>query len=257
MDNAAQIYLVAPPESVSAAAATGFKVAHMIYRIGRGYHLFRSERARVNSGGLLVVDTGGYTGGGPSSALMAEIIGECGRRNFEGIILDVGNAPAKPLFPLAGELGAEAKKNGLRLYVPEKMADSSAQASVLVSTALSGGTLHEHIVTALGKYGVGRVALEIERVRMDFTLPASNGTGKQLSPEAFAALVKQYAAKPFFSEALYAQYFTYWDKKGAHFVLFDDAESIRRKLVLAERMGIDSAFLFYPHVADLVSQLPR
>ena len=120
MDNAAKIYLVAPPESVSAAAATGFKVAHMIYRIGRGYHLFRSERARVSNGGLLVVDTGGYTGGGPSSALMAEIIGECRHRNFEGIILDVGNTPAKSLFPMAGELGAEAKKNGLRLYVPEK-----------------------------------------------------------------------------------------------------------------------------------------
>ena len=168
MDNAAQIYLVAPPESVSAAAATGFKVAHMIYRIGRGYHLFRSERARVSSGGLLVVDTGGYTGGGPSSALIAEIIGECHRRGFDGIILDVGNAPARPLFPLAGELGSAAKKNGLRLYVPAKMADSSAEAIVLLPTALSGGTLQEHIVTALGKYGVGRVALEIERVRMDF-----------------------------------------------------------------------------------------
>jgi hypothetical protein len=250
-----RIFLAAPPESVSAAAGTGLRVAYMIYRIGRGYHLFRAERARVHSGGLMVLDTDGYAGGGPAWALITEILGECRRQSFEGIVLDIGGAPAKPLFPLAGELGAEAAKNGLRLYVPEKMAASSKDAVVLLPTALSGGTLYEHIVSALARYGVGRVALEIERVRMDFTLPATSGTGRELTPEAFSALVEQYRPRSFFSEALYAQYFTYPDKKGTHFVLYDDAASIRRKLTLAGRMGIDSVFMFYPHVRDLVGEL--
>ncbi len=178
MDNAAQIILVAPPESVADAVGTGLKVAYMIYRIGRGYHLFRAERAPAADGGLLVLDTDGFSGGGPSDALLSEIIGECRRSGFDGIVLDIGRSFAKPLFPLARELGAEAQKNGLRLYVPENMAASCENAFVLLPTALSGGTLHEHLVSALGRYGVGRVALEIERVRMDFTLPASSGAAR-------------------------------------------------------------------------------
>lgn len=97
--------------------------------------------------------------------------------------------------------------------------------------------------------------MEVERVRMDFTLPAANGTGRELTPEAFSALAEAYRPRSFFSEALCAHYFTYQDKKGTHFVLYDDAVSIRRKLALAARMGIDSAFMFYPHVRDLVGEL--
>ncbi len=255
MDKETQIILVAPPESVGTAASTGLNVAYMIYRIGRGYHLFRAERTHIAAGGLMVIDTDGYAGGGPGATLISEITGECRRHGFEGIVLDIGSTSAKQLFPLAGELGAEAKKQGLSLYVPEKMASSTKDAVVLLPTALSGGTLHEHIVTALAHYGVGRVALEIERVRMDFTLPASNGTGKELTQEAFEGLLSQHRPKPFFSEALYAQYFTYQDRKGTHFVLYDDAESIRRKLSLASRMGIERAFMFYPHVANLIGEL--
>ena len=257
MGKTAQIILATPSESVAAAGATGLRVAYMIYRIGRGYHLFRAENARVACGGLMVVDTDGYAGGGPACVLISEILGECRSRGFEGIVLNIGGASAKPLFPLAGELCAEAKKDGLRVYVPETMAASSADAFVLISTALSGGTLHEHIVAALGRYGVARVALEIERVRMDFTLPAKTGAGKELTPDAFSKLLAQYQPKTFFSEALYAHYFTYRDNKGTHFVLYDDAESIRRKLVLASRMGIDSAFVFYPHIADLIDALKK
>ena len=255
MNHTAQIVLVAPPESVGAAAATGLTVAHMVYRIGRGYHLFRSEHAHTGDGGLMVVDTDGYTGGGPSMTLISEIIGECRRRSFDGIVLDIGAAPARSVFPLAGKLGEEARAYGLRLYVPEKLADACSSAVVLVPTALSGGTLHEHIVSALGRYGVGRVALEIERVRMDFTLPALRGTGKELTAGALNDLMQSYRRRIFFSEALYAQYFTYHDKKGTHFVLFDDADSIRRKLILATRMGIEHSFLFFPHVSDLIGEL--
>ena len=139
MDKTAQIILAAPPESIPAADRTGLHVAQMSYRIGRGYHLFRAEAARITGGGLMVLDTDGYTGGGPAFALLAEILGECHRRSFEGIVLDIGSASAKPLFPLAGELAGAAKKDGLDLYVPENMAASSRDATVLLPTALSGG----------------------------------------------------------------------------------------------------------------------
>ena len=43
----------------------------------------------------------------------------------------------------------------------------------------------------------------------------------------------------FFSNELCARYFTYMSKEtGAHFVLFDDGETLRRKMEVARRLGI-------------------
>ena len=44
-------------------------------------------------------------------------------------------------------------------------------------------------------------------------------------------------------------------QNGAHFVLFDDAGSIRKKLRLAEALGIDRALLCYPEVSDLMGDI--
>ncbi len=42
---------------------------------------------------------------------------------------------------------------------------------------------------------------------------------------------------------------------GAHFVLFDDAESLRQKRTQAQELGIGQFFLLYPEVADLLPEL--
>jgi urease gamma subunit len=97
---------------------------------------------------------------------------------------------------LIGRLASDAASRGLKLYVPEALSEISAQTVVLLPTALSGGTLADHIGDALQKYGTGRVALEIERVRMDFSLPAVTGTGKELSAEELQALVEQHHPGP-------------------------------------------------------------
>ena len=44
-------------------------------------------------------------------------------------------------------------------------------------------------------------------------------------------------------------------QNGAHFVLFDDAGSIRKKLQVARNLGISSAVLAYPQVDDLLPEL--
>jgi len=51
---------------------------------------------------------------------------------------------------------------------------------------------------------------------------------------------------------LSAYYFTYQDASGSHFVLYDDAGSIRKKIFLARQLGIDHAMLFFPEVEDLL-----
>ena len=46
-------------------------------------------------------------------------------------------------------------------------------------------------------------------------------------------------------------------QNGAHFVLFDDAGSIRKKLQIARSLNIADAVLAYPQVEDLLEEILR
>ena len=44
---------------------------------------------------------------------------------------------------------------------------------------------------------------------------------------------------------------------GAHFILFDDGESLEKKRTLAQELGISRFFLLYPEIADFLPRLVR
>ena len=52
-----------------------------------------------------------------------------------------------------------------------------------------------------------------------------------------------------------ANYFTYTENRSTHFVLFDDAGTLRKKAALAQSLGIQEAFLMYPEVPDIIAEL--
>ena len=59
----------------------------------------------------------------------------------------------------------------------------------------------------------------------------------------------------FFSEPLCARYFTCSAGGAPHFVLFDDADTIRCKLAVAAELGIGTALLDYGQTADVLAQI--
>ena len=59
----------------------------------------------------------------------------------------------------------------------------------------------------------------------------------------------------YFSDDLCARYFTYRKGGETRFVLFDDAETLRRKLRVARESGIPDALCVYPEVQDLLPRL--
>ena len=62
----------------------------------------------------------------------------------------------------------------------------------------------------------------------------------------------------FFSPDLCAHYFTYMSREtGAHFILFDDGESLEKKRTLAQELGISRFFLLYPEIAEFLPRLVR
>ena len=128
-----------------------------------------------------------------------------------------------------------------------------AGATILLCTALSGGTLEGRLTQAVDQYGAEHLALDLQRLAMDFPLPCPGGQGTPLTLPQLEALA---AGRPtFYSDALCARYFTLTRQGQTHFVLFDDARTLRRKLDLARQLGIRDALVMLPEVEDLLEPL--
>ena len=255
MCSKSHLILAAAPTEVMAARAYGLTLAHMAYRVWVGPHLFRANLPVSARGGLLLVSDSGFDGRGSPGPFCQEVLRECSARGYTGVICDFDRH-----FPVLGRAVAELspllQRQGWPLYVPESYGRYSETARVLIPTALSGGTLRGRLEEAVAQYGAGRVALAVERVAEDFFLPSPTGQGMPLTREELRQRLEERAPSVFFSSELCAHYFTYMSRQnGAHFVLFEDAGSIRKKLQVARNLGISSAVLAYPQVDDLLPEL--
>ena len=151
---------------------------------------FRPVRAAYRLGPRSAIGGGAVQGGmmlvgdsrecGPHDVLARDIIRECLRRNYDGVVLDwYHKGPDRGT--LTALLGQLCPQYGLRLFVPEQYAPYAAQATVLLNTAVSGGTLAACLEDGIRRYGAGRLALDLERLRLDFTLPHSAGHSQHRS----------------------------------------------------------------------------
>ena len=214
-------------------------LVHIAYAVGDGGRLLRSELPRGAQGGLLGLSDR-CNGPLPELPMLCRaILGECHARRFGGVLADFEGGAREDRLPFLSRLGAMLAQSGRRLYVPERFA--VPEASVLICTALSGGTQ--------------RVALDCQRLAMDFVLPCRSGEGTPLTPEELSARRERCGAAVFFSEELCARYFTYRTGCENHYVLFDDAQTLRKKAALAENRGIREGFFMLPEVADIAGEL--
>ena len=250
------ILAVAPPE-VSAASKHGFALAHAAYRIGTDSTLLRQNAMQYKGGFLMLSDCNAPVIEQPE-ALCAAVIRECGRRSFRGVILDFEEAPKPDRFAFAKLLAQTFAKEKRILFLPESYG-AIEQAFVLLCTAISGGDYTQRLREAADRYGgAKRLALDVQRLRMDFSLPAPTGEGTPLTGEELRQLTEQEQSSVFFSPALCARYFTYARNGQAHFVLFDDAETMQRKIKIGASLGFSAALFMWPEVRDIADGLkPR
>lgn len=256
MQTSFKIILTAPPDQSRTALALGVPVAHMAYRVGGGPHLYRSNMPVAIRGGLMVIDDTGFDGLGESAPFCQEVMRECGARNFDGVVCDFEARPFSILGKIVAELGELTHRRGWPMYVSEPYARFSDKTRVLIPTALSGGSLRQRLQEASEQYGAARVALAVERVAQDFFLPSPNGQGSPLTQEELETRIERLSPSIFFSNELCAYYFTYMSpQNGAHFILFDNAASIRKKLQVARSLDITDALIPYPQVTDLLPEI--
>lgn len=246
------LLLACAPTEMMAAQAYGLTLAHMAYRVGGGPHLFRANLPIPVRGGLMMIDDAGFDGRGEPGPFCQEVVRECSARGYAGVICDF-ERPMVLLGRVVSELAPLLSRQGWPLYVAEPFGRYSETAKVLISTSISGGSLRQRLEEAVQRYGAGRVALAVERSAEDFFLPSPTGQGQRLSREELRQRMEELGPSVFFSNELCAHYFTYMNKQnGAHFVLFDDAASIRKKLYVARSLDISDALLLYPEVSDLL-----
>ena len=252
-----QLYLAVTPGEARAAAQYGRALAHVAYRIGPGSTLLRQNLNLQTQGGLLSVSDREAPPIGDPDALCAAVLRECGRRSYTGALLDFEEPPRQDRLEFARRLGQALAAGRRTLYLPERYAQAAENSAVvLVCTAISGGSLSQRLQEAADAHGgAARLALDVQRLRMDFRLPARSGEGEPLDEERFRQLMEQESPSVFFSQELCARYFTYTRNGELHFVLFDDADTISQKLRTGAGMGFSAAFLMWPEVRDIMGKL--
>lgn len=251
-----RIYLAVRPEEVRSAQSVSLPLAHAAYRIGTGSSLLSRNLLLQTQGGLLVLSDRDAPPLPDPEALSAALLRECSRRAYSGIVLDLDAPFRADLGQLAAALTRAGAHSRRRIYVPESYAPAAPDAAVILNTAISGGNFEEHLRQCCGQYGGAQnVALDIQCLRMDFTLPAPSGQGIPLTAEALTARLDAYRPAVFFSQDLCARYFTCTQDGIAHFILFDDAGTLRQKLRLGRQLGIPTAFFQWPEIQEIASDL--
>ena len=248
-----QIYYAATAADFREAVGHGRKFAHVAYRIGTGSELLRHAPPLQTHGDMMSVSDRDAGKIQSPESLCGAIVRECLRRGYRGVVLDFEDAPRDDLRKFAKLLVARLRENRRTLYVPAPYADAAPDAVELVCTAVSGGNFQEYLREVLRRRDGKPIALDVQRLRMDFQLPAPTGEGVPLDPDAFEALRDGKAV--YFSPDLCARYFTCTRNGQAHFVLFDDADTIRHKLRIGAALGVETAFLQWPEVKDIADAL--
>ena len=217
--------------------------------------MFRAGNTAPVRGGVMAVDSRGFDGLGEPEAFCQEAVRECIARGFSGALLDFeGLTPG--LARVAARLDESFARRGWTLYVPEPYGSRTVKAQVLISSALSGGSLALRLEEAAERFGLERVTLALEKAAEDFYLPSPTGGGVPLEPEELERRMEELRPCVFFSAELCARYFTYMGRdNGAHFVLFDDGDTLRRKIEVARQAGVHSFSVAWVHVRDHGEQM--
>lgn len=256
MQSSLQPFLLTPPDRVEQAQAHGLPLAHMAFQLGGDGHLHLSPLPPTLQGGLMLVGGPGPAEPADPRIAVREMLSVCHNRKFGGIVLDLESPPTPYLARLIRGLEDGLTRQNRSLVLPEAYANYSSRAFLFFSSALSGGSLRRRLEEAIEAYGADRLVLSLTRVCEDFFLPARKGEGHPLTQQELRGRIARMEPTIFYSRDLCAHYFTYMSREsGAHFILFDDEVSLRKKRALAQELGISRFFLLYPEVEEFLPQL--
>ena len=240
-----KLYLAAGPENGEDAAKTGLPLAVLGWRAEKSGRLL-VRREPLCGGEILCADIREFAVPQNAAALAGALLSEMRERGMRGILLDSGGRE-NPAAKTLGRLLLPGMGNA-PLYMTAANAPEGAFA--LAETAVTQGTLSAKLQHFSGR----KTALDMQRLCREYLLPAKNENGRGLSREELGERLHRFRPAVHFSRELCAHYFTWSRGRETYFVLFDDGVSLRRKLHLASSMGIETAFLLWTEVRDIIGE---
>ena len=211
---------------------------HADYRT-EGSHLTALPLPPQLRGGLMLVCQGDGAPQQPEQ-LAREILRECLGRSYGGVVLELSPHPCPTLVRLVRLLDDDLARQSRVLYLPRRWAPYAKKAVLLTDEIPSTPAARPY-------------ALDCRRSAVDHPLPYPRGAGTALEPGQLAQLK---AGRPVYFDAVRcARYFTYRADGCVHFVLYDDAATLREKLRRAERSGVEEAFFAWPEIEDIADRL--
>ena len=242
-----QIYLAVSPQERERKINCGGKLADAAYRIGSSSTLLREASLSALGNGLPMISDRNAPAIPDAEKLAQAVLRECRRRKSTGAVLDFESAPTTNRLQFVEVCARLLSYWHFALYVPEAYAVPGS--IPLINTAISGGNFTEYLQGSLRRYG--NAALDVQRLCMDFSLPAPSGEGTPIRREQLSAILQQTRPQIFFSQDLCAKYFTDTRNGQTHFLLYDDGDTLRKKLQIGNSLGFYAAFLMYPEISDL------
>lgn len=181
------------------------------------------------------------------------IYDECRRRNYSAVFLDADNVTRDVLEALS-EVSSSLSRRGLSVFCPLEFLKVCPTAVPVAEASISGGVLSEHLKYLTSKHK--HLALSIPRMTAEFSMPAYDTSGRELSRKELSRIIDTYDADVFFSPQMVVNYFIYSPApENCSFVLFDDAHTITEKLRLAKRLGISDVFITYREISDIAQDI--
>jgi hypothetical protein len=247
-----QLHLLLTPDHIEEALTLTPYLAHAAFCAGADGTLLTRPLPHTLRGGQLVLRCEEIFSDTTAENLAHEVIHTAICRGFAGIVLDT-SAALPCVLALISRLVPLCQYYKRQLYIPECCAAAAQEAKILICTSLSGGSLRQRLEEACAQYGAAHIALDLQRLMMEFPLPCPTGTGMPLT--AGQLQQRRQGHSTYYCDELSAHYFTYRHGVETRFVLFDDADTLGRKMELAETLGIKEAFVTWPEVNDILSSL--
>lgn len=243
------LLLATPVGQTVPAERLGLTCAHMAYRIGTGPKLLGIRMSDSIKGGLMLLDCPNAGEDGDPTGCCSQILTECRRRGYGGIVCDFDSPPSNCIEQLIAILDRHCTAEGWSLHVPESYAPFAPAARVLISSVLTSGSLERRLHAAMERYGSSRPVLAIEWLREDLALPSDQRRGQPITQQALDEQIRQLEPAVFFDRGLCAHYYTYMAQRSqAHFVIFDTPNSIRAKLALARQLNLPAVLMAEPEL---------
>lgn len=244
------IYLGVTPAELGDTKPFSGQEIQLLYRCDSRLKLLQaSGKKSATKGHIMGIDNQITAPQGDSEAFCQQVLGQVKTHCYAGVCCLFHGPTTDRLAQVTQALAKLCHQQRLQFLVSEPYGHHAPHSKVLISTALSGGTLEARFAQAKQQYGAQRVLMDIDCVREDFLLPAPHGSGETLSEQQLTNLMVQENAAVFFSKELSARYFTYQNTEHSlRFVLFDDQVTTKEKMKLAKQWNLAGAVLTFSQV---------